>query len=138
MLLMIWTTPVQTKLQVEKIESNSGYTILQEKEIQIPESFNYSLHIIDLKEIYNVIRELRINIRLLPTNVSYSLLRDVESVQDKLRTLQNGHHSIQKRGLFNFLGTINKWVIGTMDDDDRQMINQHLEYIDTNNYHFSK
>lgn len=116
------------------MESNNGYTIVQQENILIPESYNYSLHVIDLNQINEIINHLTTNILLLPTNFSNPLLKAIDKLNDKLVTLGNGHHSLQKRGLVNFLGTISKWITGTMDDEDRQVINAHLNNIDTNNH----
>lgn len=39
----------------------------------------------------------------------------------------------KKRGLINIVGTAQKWLFGTMDDEDRQMITQHVDEIRQNN-----
>lgn len=87
-----------------------------------------------MDQFHLIITELRHSASLLPNNSSYILIKEIDKIDDKLLTLANGHHTIQKRGLFNFLGTINKWITGTMDDEDRQIINQHLEIIGTKNH----
>lgn len=126
--------PILTQLQVDKIESNFGYTILQTEQIFLPKIYNYSLHIINLQEFQVILEDLKDNILLLPEDTHYTLMNDVDKIQDKLLTLSNGHHTIQKRGLFNFLGTIDKWIAGTMDNEDREIVNQHLQVIDANNH----
>lgn len=126
--------PTMAQLHIEKIESNTGYTIVQETQILIPKTYNYSLHIIELDQIDKLIKGLKTSASLLPEVLSYSLIRDIDKLQYKLLTLGYEHQTKQKRGLINFLGKINKWIAGTMDDEDRQMINQHLEIIDTNNH----
>lgn len=131
---MVTTKPTLTQLEIEKIETNSGYTIIQQEQISIPKTFRYSLHIINLDQINDSITEIYNNVKLLPNNIQYTLLRDITTVQNKLSTLTYNHHLIKKRGLFNFIGTINKWMIGTMDDEDRQWIDKHLESIDSNNH----
>lgn len=126
--------PTKALLEVNKIDTNTGFTILQEEQLYLPKTYNYSLHIIDIQQIDDLIKELTISIHELPTNTRELLITETEKLGDKLLTLHNGHHSIRKRGLFNFLGSINKWMTGTMDDEDRQLVNQHLEVIDTNNH----
>lgn len=125
--------PTMSQLQVNKIESKTGFTIVQEGQTFIPKTYNYSLHIIDLKQLDELMTELTTSISLFPEPITQTLQDELSKLQDKLSTLQNEHHTINKRGLFNFLGTINKWMTGTMDDNDRQIINKHLESIDINN-----
>lgn len=139
MMLLTMLQPIVThQLQVEKIESNNGYTIIQQDQILIPETFNYSLHVIDLNQIEEIINQLTISVSLLPKNLTYPLLKSINNLNIKLTTLGNGHHTINKRGLINFLGTISKWITGTMDDEDRQLINNHLNSIDNNNLNIIK
>lgn len=61
-----------------------------------------------------------------------------KTLTDKLLTLGNGHHSIHKRGAINMIGTINKWISGSMDDEGRQIINDSLETIIANNHNLIK
>lgn len=122
-----------TRLQVDRIESNTGYAIIQDSKVLLPTLYNFSLHIIDLNQIETIITELKTSISNLPNNLGNSLIMNIEKIEDKLKTISNGHHRINKRGLFNVLGRINKWITGTMDDEDRETINQHFEVSDTNN-----
>jgi len=130
-------TQILAQLQVEKVETENGYTIFKEAEVLIPKTYNYSLHIVDLNPIEMTILELREVISGLISNFTEfndrTLLKELDILLNKLMTLKIGHHSIHKRGLINFLGTITKWISGTMDDEDRQIINQHLDLVDTNN-----
>lgn len=123
--------PVTAQLQVEKIESNSGYTILQDKQILLPTNFNYSMHLIDLNQIKLIIDELRVSAKLL---FKTSIVDSIEKLEDKFKTLENRHHIIKKRGLINGIGTIYKWIAGTMDDEDLQLINKHFQLTDDNNH----
>lgn len=132
------TQQTEAQLHVEKIESNAGYTILKETEIFLPNSYNYSLHIINLTQLENIILNLRstareMTLELIKYSIKSTLFKDIDNLLYKLMTLKDGHHSIHKRGLVNFIGTINKWITGTMDDEDRQLINKHLHTIEQNN-----
>lgn len=126
-------TMTMTQLQVDKIETNAGYTIIQDSNIFLPPSYNFSLHIIDLNQIETIITELKTSISILPKYLGNPLTMNIDKIEDKLKTISNGHHNINKRGLFNFLGRVNKWISGSMDDEDREIINQHFEITDTNN-----
>src|SRR6202012_4064993 len=93
-----------TQLQVDKIDSNSGFTIIREGQISIPQTYNYSLHIFDLKQINELITELELSTTLFPNPISQNLMNEVSKLKDKLNTLRNGHHiSRKRRGLFNFI-----------------------------------
>lgn len=122
------------QMQVEKIEDNSGFTIINEEQIMIPNSFNYSLHIIDLEKFSEILDELKKSAIFLSVSKDSSITKSIEQIEDKLKTLSSSHHSIKKRGLFNVVGTINKWISGTMDDEDRKNINKHLEVNEKNNH----
>lgn len=130
--------PIMTHLQIHTIESNVGFTILQEKQMTIPTTYNYSLHVIDLNEIDDLIMSLTTSVTLFPDNMTNDLMFEISKLEDKFATLQSGHHTIHKRGILNFLGTIDKWIKGTMDDNDRQTINNHLVNIDINNHNVIK
>lgn len=45
---MVVLQPGVAQLQVERIETSAGFTIIQDDKILLPENFNYSLHIIAL------------------------------------------------------------------------------------------
>ena len=132
---------VEAQLQVEKIETRVGYTIIQDKITLIPMTYNYTLHIIDLVYIDKIIKQLIISSSHLPRDENKTLLKDLEKLLDKMTTLKFGHITLanrRKRGLINFIGTINKWLTGTMDDEDRQLVNQHFENIEKNDYDLSE
>lgn len=131
---MITIQVTRTELQVHEIESDTGFTIVQEGQITIPTSYNYSLHIIDLDDIHDIITSLTDNISFLPSYMQHELMPEILKLNDKLATLQVVHRVMRKRGILNFWGTIDKWLKGTMDDEDRQTINNHLTSIDANNH----
>lgn len=133
LMLMVVLQPGVAQLQVEKIETSAGFTIIQEDKILLPANYNYSLHIIDLKQFSSIITELKITASLLSGN-NKDVNTEIYQLEDKLNTLNNGNHNIHKRGLLNIIGTVNKWVSGSMDDEDRQTINKHLEIIHGNSH----
>ncbi len=131
------TIPVITaQLQVEKIESNTGYTIIQDKTSYIPNTYNYSLHIIDTVYLDKSIRELIITSSQIPNENDRDILNnELSNLITKMSTLKFGHNTItrKRRGLINAIGTFNKWLTGTMDDEYRNLINQHLDNIENKN-----
>lgn len=62
------------------------------------------------------------------------MIREVQLLKSKIKTITFSTHKRNKRGLINGVGTLYKWLFGTMDDIDRQEIVQHFEIIDTNNH----
>lgn len=83
------THSVTAQLQVEKIESNSGYTIIQKQQILIPKTYNYPLHIIDLNQINKIVQELADRSVVFPENVYQPLIKNIHKLQGKLLTLEN-------------------------------------------------
>lgn len=135
MLILMLIIPVHTELHVERIETNDGFAVIQTDMIKIPTTYNYSLHIIDPTELDHILLETE-NIvnNLTDINIRNNLYSHIKFLKDKILTLKINSFKRTKRGLFNFIGTINKWIAGTMDDDDRQYINDHLTVTDINNH----
>ena len=107
-----------------------GYTQINIGETDIVVNYNTILHIIKPIEIKKIITDLEINESKLPTDMTNTLTHQIETLIGKLETLIPHRH---KRGLLNFIGTIHKWIYGTMDNQDRKEIENHLKTIDTNN-----
>lgn len=119
-------------LMIEKIETNNGLAEVRLGEIQIIESYDIVLHIINPEEIKNVITALESN--LIDLNLEDEkgvLTTELNSLKHMIQTLIPYRH---KRGLINLVGTGFKWLYGTMDDNDRQNIEEHLKTIDENNH----
>lgn len=91
------------------------------------------IHIINTKELENIIDALEANIiKLNLDDVKAKTLEyELNSLRNKIKTLIPHR---QKRGLFNFVGTIHKWLYGTMNEDDREEIESHLKTIDINSH----
>lgn len=131
---MTTLSPIMAIMQITEIYSHMGYTVIQDDQILIPDKYNYSLHIIDLDQFRDMIQNIKSNIVLLNNSKSYTFGDSIRSLEDKLTTLYNDHHYTRsKRGLFNIIGTIDKWITGSMDNEDREIINNHLAAIDSKN-----
>lgn len=103
---MVVLQPGVAQLQVERIETSAGFTIIQDDKILLPENFNYSLHIIALTWFSSIILELRPTASLLSVN-NPNEIREIEQLKDKLYTLDISVN-IHKRGLVNIIGTVQK------------------------------
>lgn len=116
----------------EDIKNEDGFAEIKLENVQVITDFDIILHIIRPKEIENIIDALENLARDSKlTEKEQILTQEFTTLRSKLYTLLP--HK-QKRGLINILGTTMKWLYGTMDDDDRQNIEEHLKVIDTNNH----
>lgn len=119
-------------LMIEKIETLNGFSEIKLGEIQIIKNYDIILHIIDPYQIKNVISALESNIADLNLIEEKGILStELESLKHMTQTIIPHRH---RRGLLNIVGTGFKWLYGTMDDDDRQNIEEHLKVIDENNH----
>ncbi|XP_017469633.1 PREDICTED: uncharacterized protein LOC108361515 [Rhagoletis zephyria] len=109
----------------EDIKNEDGLAEIKLENVQVITDFDIILHIIRPQEIENIIDALENLARDSKlTEKEQILTQEFTTLRSKLYTLLP--HK-QKRGLINILGTTMKWLYGTMDDDDRQNIEQHLK-----------
>lgn len=123
----------QAHLVLQKVETNAGYTEIKLGKAEVVINYNIILHIVNPAEIKNIIDQLETNllkIELDPIKKS-TLQHEIRALKTKLKVLVPHRY---ERGLFNFIGTIHKWLYGTMDNQDREEIESHLSIIDTNNH----
>lgn len=131
--IMILLLPIsQQTVTIEKIESLSGYAEIKIDEVEIMSKSDIILHIIHPQEILTVINnfEIIINSTDLEENKNVTLTQ-IKILKNKVKTIIP--HTF-RRGLINFGGKILNWLYGTMDDDGRQDIDNHLKTIDKNNH----
>lgn len=119
-------------LTMQKIDSNNGFTQIKLDDVEIITEYDIILHIINPKEIEVILTSME------------NFLSDTKMINDKpllrneIKRIKMKLHTIvphrTKRGLINIIGTGLKWLSGTMDDNDRQDIENHLKTIDENNH----
>ena len=71
------------------------------------------------------------------TSLANSTRESILQMFNLTTTLEDKYHSIiqppinrrSKRGLFNAIGRINKWLVGSMDDEDETRLNTELEKV---------
>ena len=124
-------TTTQTQLILNKIDTKFGFSEIQLDKVNIVTKYSTVFHIVNPKEIELLLDDIEINLK-------QSDLRDkIEPLKYQIRTIRNKINTLiphrQKRGLFNFMGTIQKWVYGTMDNVDRQEIQEQLLIVTKNN-----
>lgn len=130
MIITLFPLSHQT-LTVEKIERQSGYTIIKTNEIEIPKDFQIILHIIDPEEILNLVNHIEKNLPYINEQNKQVIQHELESLRNKIHTIIPHRH---RRGLFNGIGTLTKWLFGTMDANDRTNIEKYLSTINMNNH----
>lgn len=117
---------------IEKIESNLGYAEVKLDTVEIVNKFDIIIHKIYPEELLNITNSLEITFKSLQSSKYQVLLANrITRIKNKIKTLIPNR---EKRGLCNFCGSVNKWLFGTMDDEDRQNIEEHLSVIDSNNH----
>lgn len=130
--LVLATTAV-AHLTVEKIEVESGYTQIKLQNVDIVWNYDTVFHIVNIDELEIITNlfEANINASSLTEDKKLVLEHDLRVIRNKLKTLIPHR---QKRGLLNFIGTAHKWLYGTMDNNDREEIEKHLNVIDINDH----
>lgn len=127
----------QALLDVNQITTNNGYVEINQGQIEIVKNYDIIFHDIIPKEIEKIIDQLETNIHSMQfDDDKISVLHlEIKNLRSKLKTIVPHR---QRRGLLNLIGTIHKWLYGTMDNEDRENIEQHLSVIDTNNHNLIK
>lgn len=125
--------PIRAILQINPITEEAGYTQIKLRTVEVVNQTSTILHIIDTKELSNIVDQLESNIKSLNLYNREIIEMEIKVIKSKLKTITSVN-SRQKRGLFNFIGNVEKWLIGVMDDDDRKEIFEHLDTIDKNNH----
>jgi hypothetical protein len=100
------------------------------------ENFSKILHIIDIQEIESTLNKINNSITSAFITDKVSPLRNqleiqLQKTKHKIKTISSHRH---RRGLVNIGGKLANWIFGTMDNDDRIQIEEHLKTIDANNH----
>lgn len=123
---------ITTKLLTEQ----SGFIDIFIKDQEIVKESDIILHVINLQEIEHILDQMTENIILTKTKNKEILQLELLDARNKLITLKPKQIR-QRRGLINGIGSMSKWLFGTMDDEDRQNIQKHIfninEIINNNN-----
>lgn len=96
----------------------------------------------DTQTFIHIIR--RNHIKELISNIEQEIGKDKVSpwIKQKIITLRNKAEILvthrQKRGLINLVGKTSKWLFGTMDDEDRNEIDKHIQELESNNQNLIK
>lgn len=99
---------------------------------EVIQDFKTILHIINTDEIRQTIDAIENNTRTLQINLDPLVNRELGAIKAKLSVIEPRGPSRSRRGLINFIGSAQKWLFGTMDDEDRQDIIEHLKNVEMN------
>ncbi|XP_050338641.1 uncharacterized protein LOC126765073 [Bactrocera neohumeralis] len=132
LILMIIPLVMSTLIIQPINENHNGYVEIKLTDVQLIADYTTILHIIDLTEIEKTIENLQENVEQLKIiDNKELLLSEIKKARTRLHTLQINKN---KRGLLNIVGSGLKWIAGTMDDEDRSEIENHISTIDENNH----
>ncbi|CAD7078639.1 unnamed protein product [Hermetia illucens] len=116
--------PIRAALTIQPILTENGYTVINMGTTEIIQDTKTILHIINTRELKQTIDAIEENINRLEIRNDPLIAKELEDIHAKLKAIEpNARH---KRGLINIIGTTNKWLFGTMDDDDRKEISDHI------------
>lgn len=116
---------------VEKVESSAGYIEIKVDNEEIVNKYDIILHIINPKEILEVVESLEATFKILDLNDKNPLIqKEISTIKSKIYTIIPHRY---KRGLINIVGNTFSWLFGTMDNNDKQNIENHFLNIDYNN-----
>lgn len=130
---LLWTTPIDGRLEVQEIKDNVGFTIIKLDDVKIVTETDIILHIINPIELIEIINSISTNIKNLDIQNKDLLLTELQGLTNKVQTIIPRDQRF-KRGLINIVGSASKWLFGTMDEEDRQKIEEKLKILEFNNH----
>lgn len=100
--------------------------------VEIVNETSLILHIIQPSELSKILNNIQENIVTLSIDTKQHLKTQIETIKAKIGSI-TPNNKRQKRGILNIVGDAQKWLFGTMNDDDRQQIEQRLTTNQINN-----
>lgn len=91
----------------------------------IVEDVQTIIHVVNLDNIQEIVTKIEDDLK--PDGLTTWLKNKIRSINQKMRILGSRR---QKRGLINPVGTVGKWLFGSMDNEDREEINRHIQNIE--------
>lgn len=125
---MFIIAPVSPTLTVQKLESQTGYTIINLGFSEVVEQTQTIVHLIRRNHIEEIIHNVENELK--QADLSPWIRNKIETIKRKAGILI-AHR--QKRGLMNIVGKTSKWLFGTMDAEDEQVIDKQIRLLEANN-----
>lgn len=117
------------KLIITDLNEGNGYTVIQLGEKQLIQNYTKILHIFKPDQYLEYLDQLEKEILIIDDPY---LKHQLKHTKTQLTSLIPKYR--QKRGLINIFGTGLKYLYGTMDNDDREEIEEKLEILATNDH----
>lgn len=109
-------------IEINPIENNQGFILFESGTIQLPITFMHHCLTINITQIEETCNN------LIKESQEFNNITQINYLIEKMKREMNGIHITKriKRGLFNFVGSTYKYLFGTLDEDDRQNIEQQI------------
>lgn len=118
------------QIQINNLDTDHGYLIFSDKPLELPTEFEHHCLRINITEIDKANNLFRKHLS------NYTKSPHLKYLYGKLQRQLNGltlhGESRQKRGLINAVGSMFKFLFGTLDDDDRVKFQGQLENMGKN------
>lgn len=122
----------QATLTITPLTTDNGFITINMGQTEIIQNARTILHIINTNEIQETINAIDDNAKILLLNLDPIIKKELEAIRAKLSIIQPKGPHRARRGLANIIGSAQKWLFGTMDDEDRQTITEHLKTLEEN------
>lgn len=119
-------------LEISNVNSNTGFVKIHLGKEDLVTQTDIVIHIIHPVEILDLLDNILNKTNILEPKQRKLLQTEISEITYKLKTIIPTKRL--KRGLINGIGIMSNWLFGTMDEQDRQNIEKHLQLIDQNNH----
>lgn len=139
---LLYLGSTMAKLEVVDLDRNEGYLPIKIGEEKLVNHYIKVLHIINITELEVAKSKIGENMKLLSKTLpsdsindsSYkTLARNYKELESKLKTIMPRNRN--KRGLINLVGKTLKFIAGTMDSEDEEMIINSLQNLNSDTTH---
>ncbi|XP_055906034.1 uncharacterized protein LOC129941432 [Eupeodes corollae] len=134
LLVLLVTQTTHGILQTTLINEQTGYLKIKIKDLEITNQTNTILHIIDPEEILNTITLIQTNIKHLQIENKDMIFKEIETIIAKIKSITPKEQRRFRRGLINVVGNVERWLFGTMDNEDREQIWNYLRISEENSH----
>lgn len=129
---MLVTQGTRSELRVETLDSRDGFTELHTGTTLLVSRYDYIIHMIDLEDVEMIVEQFRHNLNIIGQSPHQIIAKSqLEEMEDAVHTLLPRR---KPRGLVNAGGALMRFVFGTMDEDDRQNVEEHQRILTENNH----